>query len=152
MTWGNPVKITATLNADSHTFFRVANVTWGERGAGGKPNTGELGGDPNWHWMRVTENTSPTEADRLVYNHTMDDKRRTTRPFGINHREDPQKDHPDEMTVHLGGNEEDLATHEGVWDDKSAERVEGGGVVLSYSDGSVKEAETFGSGAWHVKG
>ena len=32
------------------------------------------------------------------------------------------------------------------------ERVEGEDVALSYSDGSVKEAGTFGPGAWHIKG
>ena len=41
--------------------------------------------------------------------------------------------------------------HGGDWDNKCVERVEGEDVVLPYSDGSVKEAEIFGSGAWHVK-
>ena len=154
VTWGDPVNITATMNADSHPFSRIANVTRGDRGrgGGGGGDTDELGADPNWHWMKVTENTSPTRADRLVYNHTPDDKWRTTRPFGINHREDPQKKHPGGMTVHLDRNTVDLATHEGVWGDKCAERVEGEDVVLSYSDGSMKEAGSFGSGAWYVKG
>ena len=88
--------------------------------------------------MKVTENTSPIGADRLVYDHTPDDKWKTTGPYGINHREDPQTEHPDGMIVHLDGNAEDLATHGGVWDDKCVERVEGENVILSYSDGSVK--------------
>ena len=75
-----------------------------------------------------------------------------TRPFGINHREDPEAKHPDGMTVHLDYGTDDLTTHEGDWDDKCAKRVGGKDVVLSYSDGSVKEAGASGSGAWHVKG
>ena len=77
---------------------------------------------------------------------------KATSPFGINHREDPETEHPDGMNVHLDGGTEDLATHEGDWDDKCAKRVEEEDVVLSYSGGSVKEAGTFGSGGWHVKG
>ena len=56
------------------------------------------------------------------------------------------------MIVHLDGNTEGLATHEGACGDKCVERVEGEDVVISYSDGPLKEAGAFGSGAWHVKG
>ena len=75
-----------------------------------------------------------------------------TRPFGINHREDPETEYPDGITVHLDGDTEDLAPHEGVRDDKCVGRVEGGDVVLSYSEGPVKEVGTFGSGRWRAKG
>ena len=64
----------------------------------------------------------------------------------------PETEHPDGMIVHLDGDAEDLVTHEGAWDDKCVGRVEGEDVVLSYSDGPVKETGTSGSGAWHVKG
>ena len=56
------------------------------------------------------------------------------------------------MIVHPGGGTDDLVTHEGDWDNKCVERVEGEDVVISYSDGPLKEAGAFGSGAWHVKG
>ena len=56
------------------------------------------------------------------------------------------------MIANSGGGTDDLATHEGDWDDKCVEPVEGEDVVLSYSDGHLKEAGAFGSGAWHVKG
>ena len=47
---------------------------------------------------------------------------------------------------------EDLAVCDGQWMGACVERVNGEGVVLSYSYGSVKEPGTFGSSAWHVKG
>ena len=84
--------------------------------------------------MRVTENTPPTGADRLVYDHTPEGRWKATRPFGIDYREDPETEHPDGMTVHLDGGTGDLATHEGDWDDKCVERMEGEDVVLPYSD------------------
>ena len=56
------------------------------------------------------------------------------------------------MIIHLDGNENDLVTFEGKWSNNCVEHVEGEDAVLSYSDGSVKEAGAFGSGAWYVKG
>ena len=53
--------------------------------------------------MKVAENTSLAGADRLVYEHTPEDRWKATRPFGINHREDPEAEHPDRMTVRPGG-------------------------------------------------
>ena len=87
-----------------------------------------------------------------MYEHSPEIGWRKTRPYGVNHREDPEVEHPNGMSVRLDGDAEDLATFDGGWDDKCVERVEGEDVVLSYSDGSVKEAGTFGSGAWHIKG
>ena len=85
------------------------------------------------HWVRVTENTPPTGADRLVYDHTPEDRWKAARPFGINHQEDSETEHPGEMTLHLDGGTGDMATHEGDWDDTCIGRVEGGCVVLLYS-------------------
>ena len=66
---GHPGKITATLNGGAHPFFRMANVTRGDKGVGDKPAIGELGGSPAWNWMRVAENTFPAGANRHVYEH-----------------------------------------------------------------------------------
>ena len=68
----NPRKITVTLNGDAHPFFRIANVTWRDRGVGDRPDLGELegGGEGGWPWMQVAKNTSHTGADRQVYEHT----------------------------------------------------------------------------------
>ena len=56
------------------------------------------------------------------------------------------------MVVRLNGDDNDLVTSEGGWDNDCVERVHGKDVVISYSGGSVKESGEFGSGAWHIKG
>ena len=87
-----------------------------------------------------------------MYEHIPEDRWTATRTFGVNRREDPETEHPDGMTGHLGGDMDDLATNGGDWGDKCVERVEGEDVVLPYSDGPVKGVGTFCSGACHVKG
>ena len=57
-----------------------------------------------------------------------------------------------DMYVRLNGGTSDVTVSRGAWD-KGCVQTEGGqGVVLSYSDGSVEDSGTIGSGAWHVKG
>lgn len=85
---------------------------------------------PSWHWMKVAENTSPTGADRLVYEHTPEDKWKETRPFGIDRREDPETEHPNGMNVRLGRDTDDLATHEGGWGGNCVEKWRGGSAIL----------------------
>ena len=56
------------------------------------------------------------------------------------------------MRVRLGGAAPDMVKSQGDWGEDCVEVDGGREVVLSYSDGSVKESGTIGSGAWHVKG
>ena len=45
-----------------------------------------------------------------------------------------------------------MINSQGDWNENCVEMDGGKEVVLSYSDGSVKESGTIGPGAWHVKG
>ena len=153
ITWGHPRKIIATLSGNSHAYIRIVSATWGGTwGTGDKPDLGELGGSPAWYWVRVVENTSPTGEDRAVYEHTTETGWKSSRPYGLDYQEDPAVDHSQGVTVQLDGGGSDLAIYDGQWGDACVEHVDGEGVVLSYSGGSVKESGTFGSGAWYVKG
>ena len=67
-----------------------------------------------------------------MYDHTPEDRWKTARPFVVNHRENPETKHPDGVIVHLDGDAEDLATHEGDWDDKHLRRTSEGGGAWSY--------------------
>ena len=149
--WGNPREITETVEADAHSFYKIAEIAWGDPGEGDRPGLDTLGGHSTWAWMRVRRNNSPTGGTRTTYQHVPCTKWESTRPFGIDHREDPAVEHPDGMLVRLDGTAADLTSHKGQWDENCVERIEGEDVVLSYSDGSVKEEGTLGSGAWHVK-
>ena len=45
-----------------------------------------------------------------------------------------------------------MTISEGAWDETCTEKKDGHGVALSYSDGSVKDPGTIGSGALNIKG
>ena len=56
------------------------------------------------------------------------------------------------MRVRLDGGTPDMIKSQGNWSEDCVEIDGGKEVVLSYSDGSVKDSGTIGSGACHVKG
>ena len=79
-------------------------------------------------------------------------KWRKARPYGINYREDSSKPGTHKLVVRLDGTEDDLTVSDWKWDVKCVEQEDGQDTVLSYSDGSMKDCGTIGSGVWHVKG
>ena len=60
--------------------------------------------------------------------------------------------HPQGVVVRLNDIMDDLVVYDGQCDSACVEHVNREDVVISYSDGSVKESGTFESGACHVEG
>ena len=73
-------------------------------------------------------------------------------PFGIDYREDSSKPDAHDPIVRLDGTARDLTDSGGTWGERCVGKEDGQDTVLSYSDGSMKDCGTTGSGAWHVKG
>ena len=69
-----------------------------------------------------------------------------TCPFGVDYREDSPKPDTHDFIVCLDGTANDLTDSKGTWDEKCVEKEDRQDTVLSYSDGSVKNSGTAGSG------
>ena len=72
---------------------------------------------------------------------------RTTRPYGIDYKEDSSKPHTHDFIVRLDGTPGDLTDSDWAWNANCVEHEDGLDPVLSYSGGSVKDPGAAGSGA-----
>ena len=99
--------------------------------------------------MTISENQHRAPKD---YHPVAEDKWRETRPSGIDYREDSSKPDTHKLIVRLDGTTDDLTDFGETWDEKCVEKEDGQDTVRSYSGGSMKDCDTIGSGAWHVKG
>ena len=89
---------------------------------------------------------------QLYYRPNREKEWRTARPYGIDYKGGFSRPKTHNMKVRLDGGATEMTKSQGNWSDECAETEDGQEVVLTYSDGSVKESGTIGSGAGHVKG
>ena len=102
--------------------------------------------------MELDGNSRKPVQSTKDYPHVPDGAWKTTRPYGIDYKEDSSKQATHDLKVRLGGTPDDLIDSRGVWKENCVEKEDGLDTVLSYSAGSVKDSGRTGSGAWHVKG
>ena len=97
--------------------------------------------------MELDGNGRSPVQDTKDYPHRPGGDWRTTRLYDIDYKEDLSKPHTHDLTVCLGGTPGDLADSRGAWGENCVENGGGLDTALSYSDGSVKDSDTTGSGA-----
>ena len=93
--------------------------------------------------MSEHEKTDP----QTYYRPDKEKEWRKARPYGIDCKEDYSKPETHGMRVRLDGGTPDMIESQENWSEGCVEMGGGKEVVLSYSDGSVKESGTTGSGA-----
>ena len=145
--------MTITTEPKCQTPIRVANVTKGESGDTDNPGTSFMGGKPRSHWIKMAEGYPHDGGTPKDYYPKSGTDLRHTHPYDIDYKEDSSREYTHATFVRPGGrgSTSDMTVSQGAWDKGCVETEGGQEVVLSYSDGSVKDSGTIESGAWHFK-
>ena len=122
------------MEKSCHAHILMASVTRREAGKGDIPGTCFFGGEPEWNWMELVESQLTYRPKREVYQHSVEDKWRTTRPYSAEYKEDSTEENAHEMVLCIGGTPSDLTSPGGTWGEKCTENENGHDAVPSYSD------------------